>query len=39
MTHSESQVGADVVVNLGGGDQFVLANVTLATLTGDWIGL
>jgi hypothetical protein len=38
MTHSESQVGADVVVNLGGGDQFVLVGVTLASLTGDWIG-
>ncbi|WP_374570768.1 calcium-binding protein [Phenylobacterium sp.] len=38
MTHSESQVGDDVVVDLGGGDEFVLVNVTLAELTGEWIG-
>lgn len=35
-TYSVSQSGADVIIALGGG-QMVLAGVTLASLTGDWI--
>jgi len=36
-TYSLSQVGADTVIDLGGGGQMVLAGVTLSSLTGDWI--
>jgi hypothetical protein len=39
MTYSTSQVDGDVVVSLGGGDQFVLVGVTFASLTGAWIGV
>ena len=35
--YSVSQSGADTVVSLGGGGQVVLAGVSMASLTGDWI--
>jgi hypothetical protein len=31
------QAGADVIINLGGGDQMVLTNVQLSTLPQGWI--
>jgi Ca2+-binding RTX toxin-like protein len=37
MTYTASQSGADVVINLGGSDEMVLKNVTLATLPSNWI--
>ncbi|RAK50992.1 calcium-binding protein [Phenylobacterium deserti] len=37
--YSVSQVGADTVIDLGGGDQMVLAGVSQASLTGSWIFL
>lgn len=36
-TYTFSQVGADVVIQIGGGAQMILANVNVASLTGDWI--
>jgi Ca2+-binding RTX toxin-like protein len=36
-TWTVSQVGADTVINMGGGDQMVLVNVQMSTLTGTWI--
>lgn len=36
-TYTVSQVGADVVVDLGGGNQLILAGVQQATLTDGWI--
>ncbi|RAK61552.1 1,3-beta-glucanase [Phenylobacterium hankyongense] len=36
-TYSVSQVGADTVVDMGNGDQLVLANVQLASLHDGWI--
>jgi Ca2+-binding RTX toxin-like protein len=36
-TYTVSQVGADVVIDLGGGTQMVLVNVQQSSLTGDWI--
>lgn len=38
VAYNATQVGSDVVVTLGGSDQFVLVGVSLASLTGDWIG-
>lgn len=36
-TYAVSQVGADVVVDVTGGAKVVLADVSLSTLTGEWI--
>jgi Ca2+-binding RTX toxin-like protein len=36
-TFTLSQVGADTVIDLGGGNQMVLAGVQLSTLTPGWI--
>jgi Ca2+-binding RTX toxin-like protein len=36
-TYSADQAGADVVIALSGGGQVVLAGVSLASLTGEWI--
>ena len=36
-TYSVSQVGSDVVINLGPGDQIILAGVSQASLSGRWI--
>jgi hypothetical protein len=36
-TYTVSQVGADVVIDLGAGSKTVLAGVTLATLPSGWI--
>lgn len=36
-TYTLAQVGADTVVEMGGGDQLVLKNVTLTTLPSGWI--
>lgn len=38
-TYTTSQVGADVVINIAGGDQVVLVGTSLSTLAGDWISL
>jgi Ca2+-binding RTX toxin-like protein len=38
MTWSASQVGGDVVVDLGGGDAVTLQNVQLTSLHDGWIG-
>ena len=35
--YTTSQVGADTVVNLGGGDQMVLAGVQLSSLSDGWL--
>jgi Ca2+-binding RTX toxin-like protein len=37
VTWTLSQSGADTVIDLGGGDQMILKNVQLSTLTGTWI--
>lgn len=36
-TYAFAQSGADVVISMQGGAQMVLVNVTVASLTGDWI--
>ena len=36
-TYTVSQVGADTVIDMGGGDQMVLRNVQLSTLPDGWI--
>ncbi len=36
-TYTLSQVGADTVIDMGGGHQMVLVGVTLSTLTPGWI--
>lgn len=36
-TYNLSQVGADVMVSMGGGGQVLLVGVQLSSLTGDWI--
>ncbi|WP_334163472.1 FG-GAP-like repeat-containing protein [Phenylobacterium sp.] len=36
-TYTTAQVGADVVITMGGGGQMILVGVQLASLTGDWI--
>jgi Ca2+-binding RTX toxin-like protein len=36
-TFTVSQVGADTVVDMGGGNQMILVGVTLASLPSDWI--
>jgi Ca2+-binding RTX toxin-like protein len=36
-TWTVSQVGADTVIDMGGGDQMVLVGVQASTLTGNWI--
>jgi serralysin len=36
-TYSVAQVGADVVVTVGGSAQMILVNVSMGSLTGDWI--
>ncbi|HZZ69536.1 MAG TPA: NF038122 family metalloprotease [Phenylobacterium sp.] len=36
-TYSVSQVGADTVIDMGGGNQMVLVGVQMSTLTGNWI--
>jgi Ca2+-binding RTX toxin-like protein len=36
-TFTLAQLGADTVITMGGGGQVILANVQLATLSGDWI--
>jgi Ca2+-binding RTX toxin-like protein len=36
-TYTVGQVGADTVVDMGGGSQLVLQNVQLSSLTGGWI--
>jgi Ca2+-binding RTX toxin-like protein len=36
-TYTLKQVGADTVVDMGGGDQVILVGVQLSTLTGSWI--
>jgi serralysin len=36
-TYTVSQVGADTVIDMGGGDQLILQNVQLSTLTAGWI--
>jgi len=37
VTYVLSQLGADTVVDLGGGDQVILQNVALASLSSSWI--
>ena len=32
-----TQVGADTVINMGGGDQMILVGIQMSTLTGAWI--
>jgi len=39
MTWSAAQVGGDVVVDFGGGDEVTLQNVQLSMLHADWIGV
>ncbi|HEX3363722.1 NF038122 family metalloprotease [Phenylobacterium sp.] len=36
-TYTASQVGADTVVDMGGGNQMILVGVTLSSLPSDWI--
>jgi len=36
-TFTVSQVGADTVIDMGGGDQMILVGVDMTTLTGNWI--
>ena len=36
-TYAFAQVGADVVITMGGGGQMILVGVQLSSLTGDWI--
>lgn len=36
-TYTVSQVGADVVIDLGGGTQMILVGVQQSSLTGEWI--
>jgi len=36
-TYTLAQIGADTVINMGGGGQVILANVQLSSLSGDWI--
>ena len=38
-TYALSQLGADTVIDMGGGNQMILANVQLASLTPGWIFL
>jgi len=38
-TYTVSQVGADTVIDMGGGGRMVLVGVTTSTLTGDWIAV
>jgi Ca2+-binding RTX toxin-like protein len=38
-SYTVSQVGADTVVDMGGGDQLILVGVNLSTLPSDWIFL
>ncbi|MDP1643448.1 MAG: hypothetical protein Q8L59_14830 [Phenylobacterium sp.] len=38
MSYSVTQSGADAVVSLGAGDQFILTGVSASALSGDWIG-
>jgi serralysin len=38
-TYTTSQSGADVLIDMGGGGRVVLVGVSLATLSGDWIGV
>jgi hypothetical protein len=37
--YTVGQVGADTVVDMGGGDQVILVGVQLSTLTPGWIFL
>jgi Ca2+-binding RTX toxin-like protein len=37
VTYTVSQVGADVIIDMVGGGRVVLADLTLAQLTGDWL--
>jgi Ca2+-binding RTX toxin-like protein len=36
-TYTASQVGADTVLDMGGGNQMILVGVTLASLPADWV--
>jgi len=36
-TYTLAQIGADTVINMGGGGQVILANVQLSSLSGDWV--
>jgi serralysin len=36
-TYTVSQVGADTVIDMGGGGQMILAGVSMQSLTGGWI--
>ena len=36
-TYSVYQSGANAIIDLGGGDQIILAGVNIAVLTGDWL--
>ncbi len=36
-THTVYQSGANTIIDLGNGDQIILANYALANLTGDWL--
>jgi hypothetical protein len=36
-TYSVSQVGADTVIDMGGGNQMILVGVQLSTLPAGWI--
>jgi Ca2+-binding RTX toxin-like protein len=36
-TWTVTQVGADTVIDMGGGDQMILVGVNMTTLTGNWI--
>jgi hypothetical protein len=36
-TYTVSQVGADTVIDMGGGNQMVLVGVQSATLTSGWV--
>ena len=36
-TYTVTQVGADAVIDMGGGDQMILVGVQVSSLTGGWI--
>ena len=36
-TYTLSQVGADTVLDMGGGNQMILVGVQMSTLTGAWV--
>jgi Ca2+-binding RTX toxin-like protein len=36
-TYTVTQIGADTIIDMGGGDQMILVGVQMSTLTGGWI--